>query len=229
MHHKAMLGCALAACCAMSAHAGGGATLTYFGRSSVKLVGPGGFTVYIDPYAPGDYSAPADLVLVTHGHSDHNAVKLVTLKAGGRILAPRGAVSGRPFEIVKEGNVTVAGPVTVRAVAAYNSNHDRASCVGYVIEFGGLTVYHAGDTSYIPEMASYAAWGIDYALLPVDGYYNMDGAEAGRCAAAVKARFAVAIHSSKGGAYDAAAAASLAFPGALAPAPGTTIQLAGKP
>lgn len=229
MNQKALLGCAMAACCAMSAHAGANATMTYFGRSSVKLVGPGGFTVYVDPYAPGDYSAPADLVLVTHGHGDHNAVGLVTLKAGGKILAPRGAVSGKPFEIVKEGSVVTVGSVTVRAVAAGNANHDRSACVGYVIQFGGLTVYHAGDTSYLASMAGLATLGIDYALFPVDGFYNMDGKEAGRCAEAVKARFAVAIHSSKGGLYDAANAAGLAYPKALAPAPGDTLALAGAP
>ena len=50
--------------------------LTYLGRASVKLAVPGKVTVYIDPFAPGDYSEPADLVLVTHGHDDHNKVGL---------------------------------------------------------------------------------------------------------------------------------------------------------
>lgn len=225
MHQNAILGWALAACCAMSAQAESRATLTYLGRSSVKLVGPGGFTVYIDPYAKGDYSAPADLVLVTHGHGDHNAVRLVTLKAGGKILAPKGAVSGVPYDVVSEGSVVKIGDVSVRAVASYNANHDRSSCVGYIVSMGSLVVWHAGDTSYIPEMASFAAYGIDYALLPTDGFYNMDGAEAARCAAAAKARYAVAIHSSKDGLYSAANAAKLAYPKALAPAPGDALAL----
>lgn len=54
-----------------------GAELTYFGRSSVKIKTASGLVVYIDPYAPGDYSEPADLILVTHGHIDHNRVKLI--------------------------------------------------------------------------------------------------------------------------------------------------------
>ncbi|HUW70532.1 MAG TPA: MBL fold metallo-hydrolase [bacterium] len=201
------------------------ATLTYFGRSSVKVVSAAGFTVYFDPYAPGDYSMPADLVLVTHGHGDHNAVNLVSLKPEGLILAPSGAVSGHTFQAIHEGSVVQVGPVSVRAVAAYNKNHDRASCVGYVVDLGGIVVYHAGDTSYIPEMASLAGYGIDYALLPTDGFYNMDGAEAARCAHAVRTRVAVAIHSSRDQLYSAANAATLVYAHALAPEPGEIFEM----
>lgn len=201
------------------------ATMTYFGRSSLRLVGANGFTVYFDPYAPGDYSMPADLVLVTHGHGDHNAVNLVTMKPSGVVLAPRGAVHGRDYEAIGEGSVVQVGAVSVRAVAAYNKNHDRASCVGYVVDLGGLVVYHAGDTSYISEMASLADYGIDYALLPTDGFYNMDGLEAARCAEAVRARVAVAIHSSKDQLYSAANAARLTYGHVLAPAPGSSFEM----
>lgn len=201
------------------------ASLAYFGRSSVRVTSAAGFTVYFDPFAPGDYSIPADLVLVTHGHGDHNAVRLVTLKPEGVILAPSGAVSGHPYQTIHEGSEVQVGRVSVRAVAAYNKNHDRASCVGYVVDFGGLVVYHAGDTSYIPEMASLATYGIDYALLPTDGFYNMDGAEAARCAQAVQARVAIAIHSSKDQLFSAANARKLVYAHALAPEPGAILVL----
>lgn len=144
--------------------------LTYFGRASVKFVGPGGFVVYIDPYAPGDYSQPADLVLVTHGHQDHNQVGLVTLKPGGVVVAPAGAVAG-PSRVVTEGDVFSAGHAQVRVVPAYNANHKREVCVGYVISLDGVTIFHAGDTSLIPEMAALAPLKIDYAMFPTDGFY----------------------------------------------------------
>jgi L-ascorbate metabolism protein UlaG (beta-lactamase superfamily) len=201
--------------------------LTYFGRASVKLAGAGGFVVYIDPYAPGDYSEPADLVLVTHGHQDHNQIGLVTLKPGGVIVAPAGAVPG-PSRVVKEGDLFSAGPAQVRVVPACNANHKREVCVGYVISLDGVTVYHAGDTSLLPEMAALAALKIDYALFPTDGFYNMDGLEARRCADLVKARFAMAIHSSPKGMYDAQKAALLKGTDVLPLEPGRTLPLQSR-
>ena len=201
--------------------------MTYFGRASVKIVGAGGFVVYVDPYAPGDYSQPADLVLVSHGHGDHNQVGLVTLKPGCVIVAPAGAVAG-PSRPVKEGDTFSAGPAQVRAVPAYNANHKRDACVGYVISLDGVTVYHAGDTSLIPEMAALAPLKIDYALFPTDGFYNMDGAEARRCADLVKARFAMAIHSSPKGMYDAERAALLKGPDVLPLEPNRPLTLQAR-
>jgi len=198
--------------------------LTYFGRASVKLAA-GNCVIYIDPYAPGDYTAPADLVLVTHGHDDHNQVGLVTLKPGGLVAAPAGAVAAQECRCVREGDAFCAGPAQVRVVPACNANHPRDVSVGYVITVDGVTVYHAGDTSLIPEMADLAPLGIDYALFPTDGHWNMGGGEARRCADLVRARAALAIHSSPMELYDAGRAALLAGPDVLSLEPGRTLAL----
>ena len=204
-------------------------TLTYLGRATVKLVTAGKTVVYIDPYASGDYSEPADLVLVTHGHEDHNQVKLVTVKPQGEIAAPAGAVQGKAYRTVKEGDQFQAGPVHVRVVPAYNSNHAREVSVGYVVTVDGVTLYHAGDTSLIPEMAALAPLHVDYALFPTDGFWNMGGEEARRCADLVKARFCIAIHSSPKGLYDAERAAKLAGPDVLRLEPGKVLVLEPAP
>jgi len=220
---------ALSALCAMSAGTSGsaGVRMSYLGRSTVKLVGSDGFVVYIDPYAAGDYSDKADLVLVTHGHFDHNAVSKVGLKPGAVVAAPKGAVSGT-YRAVREGDSFSVGSVQVLCVPAYNKNHARTSTVGYVVTIDGVVVYHAADTSFIPEMADLAALRIDYALFPTDGQWNMDGAEATRCAEAVRPRFAVAIHSSPIGSYDEARAARLTYDKTLKIAPGQTVTLTGQ-
>ena len=46
----------------------------YQGHGSFRLTTAKGTVVYIDPYAGKGYDKPADLVLVSHEHSDHNAV-----------------------------------------------------------------------------------------------------------------------------------------------------------
>ncbi len=202
-----------------------GAELTYFGRSSVKIKTASGFVVYIDPYAPGDYSEPADLILVTHGHGDHNHVKLVTHKPETVLAAPAGAVTERGARDATEGDVFTVGAVAVRVLPAANNNHDRAASRGYLVSFDGLVVYHAGDTDYLPEMAGYGAYGITHALLPCDGFYNMGPEEALRCAEAMNADTVIPIHSSKSGLFDEQNARTVRAKNLIVLKPGETARL----
>lgn len=180
--------------------ASGHADLTWFGRSSVKIHTASGLVIYIDPYAPGDYSEAADLILVTHGHGDHNQVGLVARKASTIVAAPAGALAGQAgagAKAIAEGESLSLGGLSVKALPASNKNHHRGECLGYLLSFDGIVLYHAGDTSYLPEMEAWKSYGIDYALLPCDGFYNMGPEEASRCAAAMGAGAVIPIHSSK--------------------------------
>ena len=53
------------------------AVLTYQGHGSFRIQTTAGTVVYVDPYAGDGYDLPADLILVTHGHHDHNEVSLI--------------------------------------------------------------------------------------------------------------------------------------------------------
>lgn len=162
--------------------------MTLIGHASVKIKTKQGTVIYIDPYFDGDYSESADIVLVTHEHSDHNAISKVQLKENGRII--------RRADVLKDGvysNMEIAG-VKIEAVAAYNNNHIENSCVGYILDFNGIKLYHAGDTSKTDEMNSFAEKKITYALLPVDGVYNMGPEEATEVANLIKAKHSIPIH-----------------------------------
>ncbi len=201
------------------------AMLTFMGRASVKIKTQSGLCVYIDPYL-GDYSEAADLVLVTHGHSDHNAIGKVTLKPGALVASAPGALPGFKAAVtLKKGEKRDFKGISILTVAAYNKNHGVDSTVGYVLSFDGIVVYHAGDTSKIPEMAELAGLGIDYALFPTDGHWNMGPAEAAECAAIVKARHAIPIHSSPNGPYDEANAKAFAPKGVIRLKPGESAPL----
>jgi L-ascorbate metabolism protein UlaG (beta-lactamase superfamily) len=204
----------------------GGPELRYFGRSSIKIRTSEGFVIYVDPYAPGDYSEPADLILVTHGHGDHNQVKLVARKPGTVVAAPEGAVSGKGVRVIVEGEHLAFGPVTVKALPASNKNHQRGETLGYLMGFDGIKVYHAGDTSWLPEMAAWASFGINYALMPCDGFYNMGPEEASRCAQAIGAKCVIPIHSSKDGYYDAKNAQAVKGGKVVVLEPGGRVMLA---
>ena len=203
-------------------------SVTYLGRATIKIVTAKNFVIYVDPYGHGDYSQKADLLLVTHGHDDHNAVNLVKLNEKAVIAAPNGAVYTPAYRSVHEGDQFLVNDVQIRVVPAYNRNHSRQSSFGYLISFDGLTLYHAGDTSFIPEMNKLSSAAIDYAFLPTDGYYNMGGDEAGKCADAIQARYVTAIHSSADDMYDKANAAKLVRPNVLPLAPGESLPLKTK-
>jgi hypothetical protein len=166
-------------------------SLTFIGHASVKIRTAGGKTVYIDPYAgtAADYADSADVLLVTHQHGDHNATGLVKKKAGCLTVSNVQAIQAGAYQSF------TAGDVRIDAVAATNGNHPKSACVGYVVEFDGIKVYHAGDTGKIAEMADLAARGITYALLPTDGIYNMSPEDATQAVDMIRPLRAIPIHS----------------------------------
>lgn len=165
------------------------ATLTLLGHSTTKIVTKDGTVIYIDPYYDGDYKTPADIVLVTHAHSDHNRVDLITKKDSTIVITQNEALKKEEYQKFEEKGVII------EAVPANNQNH-RIGCVGYLISFDGITIYHAGDTSKIDTMANLAERDITYAMYPIDGLYNMGPEEATECANLVEATYNIPMHTS---------------------------------
>ena len=168
----------------------GKTTLTFIGHASVKIVAKDGSVLYIDPnYYAGDYSSPADAIIITHRHEDHLPYYSVKLKEGGKQIDNRDALVDGNYKTFN------FGPFTVEAVAAGgNPNHDVKYCVGYLVSVDGFTIYHAGDTSMIEQMKALKTRNIDYAMYPIDGVFNMDAVEATEVANLVGAKFNIPIH-----------------------------------
>ncbi len=161
---------------------------TYIGHGSHKFKTSKGTVIYVDPFFHGDYSEPAQILLVTHNHHDHNQVDKVSVSELGLVVMPEMAYDGEYHEFSHE-------DVKVKAVAAYNQNHKKEECVGYVLEFDGLKFYVAGDTSKTTEMETVLApMELDYAVLPIDGVYNMGPEEASECAKIMKVKHVFPSH-----------------------------------
>ncbi|MBP0985665.1 MAG: MBL fold metallo-hydrolase [Oscillospiraceae bacterium] len=164
-------------------------SLLYMGHASLRITTPEGKVIYIDPYV-GDYSVPADLILITHGHYDHhNPKKVANRNEGCEIITWKEALKGghQTFDL---------GYVTVEAVqAGNNKNHKVKDCVGYVLTLSdGIKVYVSGDTSTTEQMPELAAQNIDYAFFCCDGQFNMDVEEAVECARLVGAKINIPYH-----------------------------------
>ena len=162
--------------------------LLFQGHGSYRLTADDGRVIFVDPYKGKGYDMPADLILVTHQHSDHNQVKLCARKPGCRIISNAEALAGGTHN-----SFDVDG-ISIRAVEAANKNHDPKECVGFIITLDGVKIYASGDTSKTKQMETFAALGLDYALFPGDGLYNMGLDEAAECAELVGAKHNILIH-----------------------------------
>ena len=193
------------------------AELLYQGHGSFRICTAEGAVIYVDPYAGEGYYREADLVLVTHEHYDHNQVDLVHLKADGKIY--------RAADFLKDGtygSMTACG-VEIRSVEAYNQNHPKDQCVGFLMKVDGKLLYLAGDTSETEEMKALAKEPIDYAFLPMDGIYNMDRKEAERCARIIGAAHTVPVHMKPGALFDEETAQAFQAEGKVVMKPGDTL------
>lgn len=168
----------------------GETTLTFIGRASVKLVTKEGKVIYIDPYYPlGDYSEPADYILITHEHSDHNDPSICTQNEGCEIIKWSDALVDGEYKSYDFGNIKVE-----TVPSGGNINHSVTNCVGYIVTVDGVSVYHAGDTSMSDGLKTLIGKHIDYAMYPVDGEYNMGPEEASEVANMIGATNNIPIH-----------------------------------
>ena len=205
------------------------AKMLYQGHGSYRLMLNDGTVVYVDPFAGEGYDAPADLILVTHEHFDHNQVEKMPHAPACAVVRARDVLPAPgDYRTVESHGVRIT------AVQACNKNHPIDKCVGMLIEMDGITFYASGDTSMTDDMRSgkLADAAIDYAAFCGDGRYNMDIAEASECARLVAARHSIPMHlvpmnnpNDASQFFSRETAEKLDVPGRIILEPGETLQL----
>ena len=196
--------------------------LLYQGHGSLRITTEDNKVIYIDPYAGEGYDLPADLILVSHGHPDHNAVDLIASRSDDcQIITNTDALVKGEY---KTYDLDFA---TVEAVqAGNNKNHDINVSVGWLVTLpGGISIYATGDTSTTEQMSELANRDIHYAFFVCDGKFNMDLEEASACAELVQARHSIPYHMAPGQLFDRERAEKFEGPGKMIIAAGEEIEL----
>jgi L-ascorbate metabolism protein UlaG (beta-lactamase superfamily) len=180
-------------------------SMTWFGHATFLLGTPGGKRLLFDPWVTGNPSAPEsakkighlDLILLTHGHSDHTGDAVsIGRSSGAHMIAPFELSVWLQQKGLK--NVTGMNPGgTLQALglsitmvpAVHSSSVDENGtsvylgvATGYVIKLEtGSTIYYAGDTSIFGDMRLIRElYQPELAFLPIGDLYTMGPEQAAK-------------------------------------------------
>ena len=169
-------------------------SITWLGHSAFSLRTPGGRTLLFDPWYTGNPKFPAgqapqhaDLILVSHGHSDHSTdAAAVARKTGAPVVAiyeitswlkQKGVIHVQPMN--KGGTIEVAGLRITMTDARHSSTFDDFTYLGEAAGFvvtleNGQTIYFAGDTALFGDMKLIGEiYRPDIAFLPIGDRFTM--------------------------------------------------------
>lgn len=151
--------------------------ITWIGHSCFK-VEKEGFSIVIDPYkdsyVPGlkPVRTEADRVLCTHEHTDHNFREGISIVHG----------EGRPL--------------LVEEVASFHDDVNgkkRGENRIFIISDAEERIAHFCDLGTFPENLELFK-GLDAVLIPVGGYYTINGVKAAELIKIIKPRIAIPMH-----------------------------------
>ncbi|MET1128062.1 MAG: metal-dependent hydrolase [Thermoproteota archaeon] len=174
-----------------------------------------GYTILVDPWLTNpnspvkveEYDGKVDLIVVTHDHGDHLGEVAELLKRNPKArFASVYEIANYVSELVKEQSERIVGgnvggplripgiEVQVMLLPATHST-TRGTPTSVLLAGREATIYHAGDTGLVAEMALIGElYRIDIAMLPIGGHFTMDEYQAAKAVEMLKPRVVIPMH-----------------------------------
>jgi L-ascorbate metabolism protein UlaG (beta-lactamase superfamily) len=197
-----------------------GLAITWLGHSTFIVRTPGGKKILFDPWLTENPACPekmkkppkVDLILVSHGHSDHMGDLVAAARANSAApvvgsfelcdwLGRKGITSLAPMN--KGGSQEIAGLRISMTDARHSSGFvDNGQMVymgeaaGFVVGLeDGVALYFAGDTSLFGDMKLIGEmYSPAIAFLPIGDRFTMDPAAAAKACELLGVRQVVPMH-----------------------------------
>jgi L-ascorbate metabolism protein UlaG (beta-lactamase superfamily) len=200
---------------------GNGVKLTWIGHASFILETPGGKRALIDPWMTGNPVCPeslhdpgdVDLILLSHGHSDHtgDVVRLAKEKSPAAVICMielGDYLGSKGVENIIGGNkggTLSAEGISVTLTHAFHSSSygEEDGTIVYTGEPAGLIItlengyriYFAGDTTVFGDMALIGElYKPDLAMLPIGDFFTMGPMEAAKAVELLGVKHVLGMH-----------------------------------
>ena len=162
--------------------------IKWLGHACFLITSKDGIKIITDPYAVGggiNYSPieeSADVVLVSHGHADHNNVS---------------AVRGKP-EVMRDSGVKTAKGIQFKGVATYHDpsrGKQRGTNTVFCFNLDDIKLCHSGDLGHplrseqVNEIGS-----VDILFVPVGGFYTIDAGGGSQVCQQLEAKVIIPMH-----------------------------------
>ncbi|OMF24155.1 metal-dependent hydrolase [Paenibacillus sp. FSL H8-0548] len=191
--------------------------IIYHGHSSIQII-DGDKSLMIDPFLRGNELAvtkpeeiKTDVVLLTHAHADHILdADLIAKNNDVAVVANPELAAYMSWKGVKTIGMNIGGTLDLgfakaKMIQAFHSSGiviaEEQNILyggmpaGYIIQMGGVTILHAGDTALFGDMKMIGdRHAIDVAFIPIGDHYTMGVEDALQAAEWYNAKVIVPVH-----------------------------------